>query len=196
MTGRRLGVPNWQEEINCKWQTLFSLLYTKLKEASFKFCVVMTTPGSTWTSLFSNLELTNAFFLWKCFSQAMLRKLCICLGICLSSNQFHLRFKPWTDNGSANQCVLLMEMFSSAMLTRLHICLETCLSLRFMSIVLWLGMTHLVPMLSQSACRGRGAWCNSLSFEVILYHCNCSDISCNAGDPTSIPGLGRSLEKR
>ena len=26
------------------------------------------TPGSTWTELFSNLELTNAFFIWKCLS--------------------------------------------------------------------------------------------------------------------------------
>ena len=43
----RLGVPTWQEEINGRWQTLISLLYTELKEASSKLCVVMTTPGST-----------------------------------------------------------------------------------------------------------------------------------------------------
>ena len=41
-------------------------------------------------------------------------------------------------------------------------------SSRFMSIVLWLGMTHLVPMLSQNACHGRGSWCNSLNLEVFL----------------------------
>ena len=32
--------------------------------------------------------------------------------------------------------------------------LETCLSSRFMSIVLWPRMTHLVPMLSQNGCCG------------------------------------------
>ena len=32
--------------------------------------------------------------------------------------------------------------------------LETCLSSRFMSIVLWHRMTHLVPMLSQNGCCG------------------------------------------
>ena len=36
----------------------------------------------------------------------------------------------------------------------LCICLEVCLSSRFMSIVLWPGMTHLVLMLSQNACCG------------------------------------------
>ena len=51
------------------------------------------------------------------------------------------------------------------MLMKLYICLETCLSSRFMSIVLWPGMTHLMPMLSQNACCGWGAWCHSLSFE-------------------------------
>ena len=34
-------------------------------------------------------------------------------------------------------------------------------SLRFMSIVLWPGMTHMVPMLSQNACCGWGVWCHS-----------------------------------
>ena len=51
------------------------------------------------------------------------------------------------------------------MLMKLCICLETCLSSRFMSIVLWPGMTHLMPMLSQNACCGWGAWCHSLSFD-------------------------------
>ena len=51
----------------------------------------------------------------------------------------------------------------------LCICLEICLSSRFMSIVLWPGMTHPVPLLSQNACCGRGAWCSSLSFEVFLF---------------------------
>ena len=51
------------------------------------------------------------------------------------------------------------------MLMRLCICLETCLSSRFMSIVFWPGMTHLMPMLSQNARCGWDAWCHSLSFE-------------------------------
>ena len=48
----------------------------------------------TWFRLnlaFSNLVLTNAFFLWKCFASTVLITLCICFGICLSSNWFCLR---------------------------------------------------------------------------------------------------------
>ena len=47
-------------------------------------------------------------------------------------------------------------------------CLEICLSSRFMSIVLWLGMTHLVPVLSRNAGCGWGAWCHS-EFWVISF---------------------------
>ena len=55
------------------------------------------------------------------------------------------------------------------MLMKLYICMEICLSSRFMSIDLWLGMTHLVPRLSQNACCGWGAWCHSLSFETFPF---------------------------
>ena len=51
------------------------------------------------------------------------------------------------------------------MLMKLYIYLETCLFSRFMSIIIWPGMTHLVPMLSQNVCCGWGAWCQSLHFE-------------------------------
>ena len=91
-------------------------------------------------------------------------ELCICLGICFSSNHWQTMNQTWLYN----QYFLLMEMFSLAVLMKLCICLEICLSLRFMSIVLWPGMICLVPKLSQNACFGRGAWCNSLSFEVSL----------------------------
>ena len=56
---------------------------------------------------------------------------------------------------------------TESMLMKLCIYLETYLSSTFMSIILWPGMTHLVPMLSQNACCGRGAWCQSLSFETL-----------------------------
>ena len=49
------------------------------------------------------------------------------------------------------------------MIMKLCICLKSCLSLRFMSIVLWPGMTHLVPRLSQNACCGRGGPDGTLS---------------------------------
>ena len=55
------------------------------------------------------------------------------------------------------------------MLMKLYICMEICLSLRFMSIILWPGMTHLVPTLSQNASCGWGAWCHSLSFETFSF---------------------------
>ena len=51
----------------------------------------------------------------------------------------------------------------------LYIYLEICLSSRFLSTVLWSWMTQLVSMLSQNACCGWGAWCNSLSFEVFPF---------------------------
>ena len=41
------------------------------------------------------------------------------------------------------------------------ICMVICPSTRFKSIVLWPGMNHLVPGLSQNAIYGWGAWCHS-----------------------------------
>ena len=61
-----------------------------------------------------------------------------------------------------------MEVFSWAMLMKLCICLEICLSSRFMSVVLWPGMTHLVSRLSQNACSQRRAWCHSQLWDFFL----------------------------
>ena len=55
------------------------------------------------------------------------------------------------------------------MLMKLYICMGVCLFSRFMSIVLWPGMTHLVPRLSQNVSCGWGAWCYSLSFETFPF---------------------------
>ena len=52
------------------------------------------------------------------------------------------------------------------------ICMVICLSTRFKSIVLWPGMTHLVPRLSQKASYGWGAWCHS-EFEDIPFIKDC-----------------------
>ena len=87
------------------------------------------------------------------------------------------------------------------MLMRLCICMGTALG--FMSIILWPGMTHLVPMLSQNADIGWGAWCHSLSFEAFLSLMRSLLIGlpwwlrgkasvCNVGDPGLSPGSGRS----
>ena len=59
-----------QEETNYKCQIFFFFpsLYKIKRRFLLKFCVAVMTPGSTWTQLFSNLVLTKAFFLWKCFS--------------------------------------------------------------------------------------------------------------------------------
>ena len=45
--------------------------------------------------------------------------LCIYVRLCLSSSQFCLRLR--TNNGSANQYVLLMQVFSEAMLVGLYL---------------------------------------------------------------------------
>ena len=85
------------------------------------------------------------------------------------------------------------------MLIKLCICLETSLSSRFMWIVLWIRMTHLVP----NACCGWGAWCHSLSFEAFLSLMSSLLIGlpwwlrgkasvCNVGDPGLSPGSGSS----
>ena len=79
----------WIEEIGCTCQTFFiSLLSSSRRQSSdvfffpslykfkkrflLKYCVARVTPGSTWTLLLSNLELTHAFLLGKCLSSAML----------------------------------------------------------------------------------------------------------------------------
>ena len=66
--GNRLQVSDFlnfsckqQKETNYKCWTFFPSLY-KIKRFVLKFCFAMTTPGSTWNKLFSNLELTNEFF--------------------------------------------------------------------------------------------------------------------------------------
>ena len=74
------------------------------------------------------------------------------------------------------------------MLMNLCICWEIYLSSRFTSIVLWPRMTHPVPMLSQNACCGWGAWCNSQT----LLHQSAEQSSVISG-----PGLNSSpLEAR
>ena len=103
---------------NCKWQTFFFAFL-------LKFCVVMTTLGST---------------------------------------RIELCLKPW-----ANQCACPMEMSSINYVSELCSCLEIYLSSRFVTIALWLRMTHFVPMLSQSVCCGWGVWCNPLSFEAFPF---------------------------
>ena len=55
-----------QEETN-QW-FFFSFLYTFERRFLLKYCVAIMTPGFTWSQLFSNLELTNTFFLRKCLS--------------------------------------------------------------------------------------------------------------------------------
>ena len=54
----------------------------------------------------------HCVLLMEVFFLSHVNKLCICLGICLSSSPFGLKLKPWTDNGSTNQFVLFLEMFS------------------------------------------------------------------------------------
>ena len=81
----------------------FFFLYTKFKKASF---------DNNWFCL----NFSQTLILPMHFSSAVLMKLCICFGICLSSKWLYLRLifffsflKPWADNGSTNQysCQLL-----------------------------------------------------------------------------------------
>ena len=75
----------------------------------------------------------------------MLMKLCICFGICLSSNLFSLRLTFFSNlelivaqqTGAGN---VFLNYVNETMYL-----LEICLSSRFMSIVLWPKMTPLVP---------------------------------------------------
>ena len=60
-TGKTIALTEWrpevlkrQEEVNCEWQKFVPSL--------------LRTPGSPWTYLFSDFELTHVLFLWKCFS--------------------------------------------------------------------------------------------------------------------------------
>ena len=73
--------PQEAEKLNLKWQTFF-------------FFLILCCHDYTWFHLnltFLKTCVNQCSFLMKCFSKAMLMKLCICFGICLSSNQIHLR---------------------------------------------------------------------------------------------------------
>ena len=98
--------------------------------------------------LFSNPELTNEFFLWKCFSQAMVNETMYLpwnlpfFNMVPTKTNFFPFLKPWADNSSTN--TYSQHLFSG-----------------------W-GMTYLVPSYLKSAHCGRGAWGNSLSLQVCL----------------------------
>ena len=96
------------------------------------------------------------------WTELNVNELCVYPVLCLSSSRFHSRLR--IDKGSTNLYVLLM--LSLSMLKKLHIYLETCLSSRFMSIILWHRMSHLVAMLSQNACCGWGIWCHSEFWDI------------------------------
>ena len=167
------------EEIGCKCQTFLSLLSGRRKQTR------------------------DIFFpsLYK-FKRRFLLKYCVAI----NDTWFHLKLtilKPWV-----NQCIFLMEMFvlsyvnilciyhqeptwQTSMLysevvplicVKETICTVICPSTRFKSIVLWPGMNHLVPRLSQNASYIWGAWCHSellldfffsiLSFKTFLFFIN------------------------
>ena len=85
------------------------------------------------------------------------------------------------------------------MLMKLYICMGICLSSRFTSVVLWPGMTHLVPRLSQNASCGWEGWCHSLSFETFPsfnYQTASSYIRVGNGAPLQYSWPGKSHGQR
>ena len=101
----------------------------------------------------------------------------------LSSNSSMLMYYAFTPasvfklvprNGSEStwQTSILYSDIVSLIYVSETICMVICLSTRFKSIVLWPGMTHLVPRLSQNTFYGWGAWCHSLSFKTFLSFIN------------------------
>ena len=124
---------------------------------------LLMTLGSTWNQLFSNLELTNAFFLWKCFSEAMLVELSICFGICLSSNLFHLRPTSFLFSNLG----LKMAQQTKP------------------------GMTHFVPFYRKNAVveEGTGQIPSSLSFEVSLLSESFSSVQFSSIQFSSVQSL-------
>ena len=73
--------------------------------------------------------------------------------------------------------------------------LVICLSTRFRSIVLWPGMTRLVPRLSQNTSYGWGASCHSLSFKTFLSFINRLLVTIN-GTPLQYSCLENSMDGR
>ena len=103
----------WQEETDYKCP-IFSPLSIQIgKEVSFK---ILCCHDNTWFHLnlsFLKPLAEGCIFFMEMFFLHYVNKLCIYLKPCLSSSQFQLRLR--TDNGSANQYVLLIQLFSSVM---------------------------------------------------------------------------------
>jgi len=167
--GNRLQVSDIFKSLSLKQQEetnymsdFFPFSIQFLKEVSFN---ILCCHNDTWFHLnltFLKPWANQCMFLMEMFFLSYVNKLCIypklCLQVGLTKTQKQLD-KP----------MFYLCKCSQAMLMRLCLCLETCLTSRFMSIILWSGTTHLVPMLSQNACCGWGAWCQSLSFETSPY---------------------------
>ena len=74
------------------------------------------------------------------------------------------RLSDWTElNGSETtwQTSMLYSDIVHLIYVNKTICMVICLSTRFRLIILWPGMNHLVPRLSQNASYGWEAWCHS-----------------------------------
>ena len=82
-------------------------------------------------------------------------------------------FKSVLPNGSEPtwQTIMLYSGIVSLTYVNETICMVICPSTRFKSTVLWPGMTHLVPRLSQNTSYGWEAWCHS-EFKTLLSFIN------------------------
>ena len=142
-----------QEEINFKCKGFFPSLYRFKRRFLLKFCVAIMTPGFTWTLL--KPWANQRVFLKEMFFLSHVNELCIYPRFCLYSRWSTLRLR--TGKGYSYIVLPIYVNETTYLLGNLS----------FFKIhvnVLRPRMTYLVPMLSQNACCGWGAWCQSLEF--------------------------------
>ena len=155
------------KDIACKYQTFLLLLSGRRKQTShicafflslykfkswflLQYCVAIMTLGFIWSCLFSNLEMTKAFFLWKWLSYTIL---------------FYYTFTPNSVVKSvppnASEPTWQTSMLYSGIISLIYVkkknCMVICPSSRFKLIIVWPRMSHLMPRLSQNISYGWGA---------------------------------------
>ena len=146
------------EETNYKCQVFFPSVY-KIK-VSFKILCCHN------NSLFQQLNLTFLKrWVYQCVFPMGMFFLSYVNELCIYPRLF---LQVGSEPIMAQQTSMFYPFLLSCVSETMYL-LGNRLSSRFMSIVLRPGITHLVPMLSQNACCGWGAWCNSLSFEVFPF---------------------------
>ena len=138
------------------------IFFPSLYKFRRRFLLKLCCHNDTWF----HLKLTNAFFLWKCLSSAMLMYYAFTPNSVIKS-VLPLGSEPtWKTSMLYSNIVPLIYVNET-------ICMVICPSSRFKLIILWPKIHHLVPRLSQNTSYGWGAWCHSVMRHSFLSLTDC-----------------------